>query len=160
MSARSLRWMSSTTRIRITSPSGAIAACLPLRWETSVLYYLASRGLRSRIQRFGCNDPDCQRHPLRGGLVEDSYLPLDQLNRAIEPIIEIALEAGIAAHDASSAAESAAERKTRLARLGQSAAFGPEMEFAIDLGSPGWRNPDGFTTSGSRTYGPKARATW
>jgi len=78
---------------------------------------------------------------------EESYMPLDELNRSIERTIEIALEAGIAelspsGSTAGSPVESSAESRARLARLGRSASSARSSN-SLSICSPGRSNPDG-----------------
>ena len=58
--------------------------------ESSVFYYLAARARAA-----GAEVAAATILTVSDVLSEESYLPLDELNRSIERTIEIALEAGI-----------------------------------------------------------------
>jgi purine-nucleoside phosphorylase len=70
---------------------------LAFEMETSVLYYLASRAYAAGANVSAATILTVSDILAEDVSSEDSYLPLDQLNLAIERTIEIALEAGIAA---------------------------------------------------------------
>lgn len=74
---------------------------LAFEMETSVLYYLAARARAAGSDVAAASILTVSDVPSEETTFEESYLPLDQLNRAIEPTIEIALEAGTAAMRAS-----------------------------------------------------------
>jgi DeoD family purine-nucleoside phosphorylase len=69
---------------------------LAFEMETSVLYYLASRAYAAGANVSAATILTVSDLLSEEVSSEDSYLPLDQLNMAIERTIEIALEAGIA----------------------------------------------------------------
>jgi DeoD family purine-nucleoside phosphorylase len=75
---------------------------LAFEMETSVLYYLTARARAAGSDVAAVTILTVSDVPSEETTSEESYLPLDQLNRAIEPTIEIALEAGTAAMKASS----------------------------------------------------------
>jgi purine-nucleoside phosphorylase len=69
---------------------------LAFEMETSVLYYLASRAKAAGGEVAAAAILTVSDVLSEEATFEESYLPLAQLNRSIEPTIEIALEAGIA----------------------------------------------------------------
>ena len=69
---------------------------LAFEMETSVLYYLASRAKAAGGEVAAAAILTVSDVLSEEATSEESYLPLAQLNRSIEPTIEIALEAGIA----------------------------------------------------------------
>jgi purine-nucleoside phosphorylase len=69
---------------------------LAFEMETSVLYYLAARAYAAGANVSAATILTVSDILSEEASSEDSYLPLDQLNMAIERTIEIALEAGIA----------------------------------------------------------------
>jgi len=69
---------------------------LAFEMETSVFLLPGGSGQGRGRGGLRGDDSDRERRALRGGQFEESYLPLDELNRSIERTIEIALEAGIA----------------------------------------------------------------
>jgi purine-nucleoside phosphorylase len=64
--------------------------------ESSVLYYLASRAYAAGADVAAATILTVSDVLSETATSEESYLPLDQLNKAIETTIEIALDAGIA----------------------------------------------------------------
>ena len=69
---------------------------LAFEMETSVLYYLAARARAAGAEVAAATILTVSDILSEEVTSEESYLPLDELNRAIEGTIEIALEAGIA----------------------------------------------------------------
>lgn len=69
---------------------------LAFEMETSVLYYLASRAQAAGAKVAAATILTVSDVPSEEATSEDSYLPLDELKRSIERIIDIALEAGVA----------------------------------------------------------------
>jgi DeoD family purine-nucleoside phosphorylase len=69
---------------------------LAFEMETSVLYYLASRANAAGANVTAATILTVSDVLSEEATSEESYLPLDELNRSIERTIEIALEAGIA----------------------------------------------------------------
>jgi purine-nucleoside phosphorylase len=69
---------------------------LAFEMETSVLYYLAARARAAGAEVAAATILTVSDILSEEVTSEESYLPLDELNRAIEATIEIALEAGIA----------------------------------------------------------------
>jgi len=69
---------------------------LAFEMETSVLYYLAARARASGADVAAATILTVSDVLSEEATSEESYLPLDELNRSIERTIEIALEAGIA----------------------------------------------------------------
>jgi purine-nucleoside phosphorylase len=69
---------------------------LAFEMETSVLYYLASRARAAGAKAAAATILTVSDVLSEETTPEESYLPLDELNRSIEPTIEIALEAGTA----------------------------------------------------------------
>jgi DeoD family purine-nucleoside phosphorylase len=69
---------------------------LAFEMETSVLYYLASRAHAAGAKAAAATILTVSDVQSEEATSEDSYLPLDELNRSIEQTIEIALEVGIA----------------------------------------------------------------
>ena len=70
---------------------------LAFEMETSVLYYLAARAHAAGAKAAAATILTVSDILSEEATSEESYLPLDELNRSIERTIEIALEAGIAA---------------------------------------------------------------
>jgi purine-nucleoside phosphorylase len=64
--------------------------------ETSVFYYLAARARAAGAEVAAATILTVSDVLSEDVSSEESYLPLDELNRSIERTIEIALEAGIA----------------------------------------------------------------
>jgi purine-nucleoside phosphorylase len=64
--------------------------------ETSVLYYLVSRAHADGAKAAAASILTVSDVLSERSTSEESYMPLDELNRSIESAIEIALEAGIA----------------------------------------------------------------
>ena len=62
--------------------------------ETSVLYYLAARARAAGADVAAATILTVSDVLSEVATSEESYMPLDELNRAIERTIEIALEAG------------------------------------------------------------------
>jgi len=75
---------------------GRSRGILAFEMETSVLYYLAARANAAGGEVAAAAILTVSDVLSEGATPEESYLPLDQLNRSIAPTIEIALEAGIA----------------------------------------------------------------
>ncbi len=69
---------------------------LAFEMESSVLYYLASRAQAAGASAAAATILTVSDVLSEDATSEESYLPLDELNRSIELSIEIALEAGIA----------------------------------------------------------------
>jgi purine-nucleoside phosphorylase len=69
---------------------------LAFEMETSVLYYLAARARAAGAKAAAATILTVSDVLSEEATSEESYLPLDELNRSIERTIEIALEAGIA----------------------------------------------------------------
>jgi purine-nucleoside phosphorylase len=69
---------------------------LAFEMESSVLYYLAARAHAAGADVAAATILTVSDVLSEEATSEESYLPLDQLNAAIEGTIEIALEAGIA----------------------------------------------------------------
>ncbi len=69
---------------------------LAFEMESSVLYYLAARARAAGAQVAAATILTVSDVLSEEATSEESYLPLDELNRSIERTIEIALEAGIA----------------------------------------------------------------
>jgi purine-nucleoside phosphorylase len=70
---------------------------LAFEMETSVLYYLAARAHAAGAKAAAATILTVSDILSEEATSEDSYMPLDELNRSIERTIEIALDAGIAA---------------------------------------------------------------
>jgi purine-nucleoside phosphorylase len=70
---------------------------LAFEMETSVLYYLAARAHAAGAKAAAATVLTVSDILSEEATPEDSYMPLDELNRSIERTIEIALDAGIAA---------------------------------------------------------------
>ena len=69
---------------------------LAFEMETSVLYYLAARARAAATDVSAATILTVSDVLSEETTAEDSYLPLDELNRSIDITIEIALEAGTA----------------------------------------------------------------
>jgi DeoD family purine-nucleoside phosphorylase len=69
---------------------------LAFEMETSVLYYLVSRAHAGGAKAAAASILTVSDVMSERSTSEESYMPLDELNRSIESAIEIALEAGIA----------------------------------------------------------------
>jgi purine-nucleoside phosphorylase len=69
---------------------------LAFEMETSVLYYLASRARAAGANVAAATILTVSDILSEEATSEESYMPLDELNRSIERTIEIALDAGIA----------------------------------------------------------------
>lgn len=68
---------------------------LAFKMEASVLYNLAARARASGADVAASTILTIGDMLSEGTTSEESYLPLNELNRSIEPTIEVALEAGI-----------------------------------------------------------------